>query len=231
MTQLDDIDIAAVCEGVRVPNSPFLNDMRIKRLNAARYEGDEIRGALAVVNSSDRVLELGAGLGIVGAVVALNCKPVELRSFEANPNMIPVINELYATNDLTDRISVTNRVLWAGPDRPEKVTFYLGASFLGSSLSEEGSRKREEINVETQDFSSVSKDFSPTVLICDIEGGELELLRHAPLDGLRAIVMEFHPGVYDRTGMQECKQILRDAGFERQDDLSTRTVWTCLRPS
>lgn len=229
MAQATEIEIAATCEGVRVPMSDYLNDTRIARLNESRYEGEEIKGAMAVVTKDDKVLEMGAGMGIVGAVIAHNCKPKAVLSYEANPNMIPVIEALYKTNKLTRRIKVKNRVLWAGDDRPDEVSFFIGNSFLGSSLSEEGSRKREEIRVKTEDFADVVKDFQPTVLVIDIEGGELDLLRAADLSGVRAVVIEFHPAVYDRAGMRECKRILGDAGFAKVDDLSTRTVWTCTR--
>lgn len=218
-----------VCMGVTVPHSPFLNETRVERIRAARYEGQEIAGALKVVGPEDRVIEMGAGLGIVGGVIAHNNKPAEIRSYEANPDLIPHIQELYAENNLTDRISVTNQVLLSAPDRPESVTFYLRNSFLGSSLLDSDKRKTREIHVPTADFNALAADFRPTVLVIDIEGGELELLEHADLTGVRAIVIEFHPESYQIAGMKKCKNILRDAGFKPDADVSTRTVWTCTR--
>lgn len=60
------MELAATCLGVKVPNSPFLNESRIERLNAGRYEGQEILGVMSTVTEDDRVLELGAGIGVVG---------------------------------------------------------------------------------------------------------------------------------------------------------------------
>ena len=88
--------IAALCKGVRVPHSPFLNETRIRRIQEARYEGEEIAGALHVVRQGDRVLEMGAGLGVVSAVTALNARPARILSFEANPALIPHIRALHA---------------------------------------------------------------------------------------------------------------------------------------
>lgn len=68
-------EVAATCLGVKVPQSSFLTETRINRINAARYEGQEIAGALHVIREDDRVLEVGAGLGVVGAVIATNAKP------------------------------------------------------------------------------------------------------------------------------------------------------------
>lgn len=222
-------EIAATFHNVGVPHSPFLNEKRVERLNAGTYEGAEIKGALSIIKSTDRVLELGAGIGVVGAAVALNCKPKVMVSYEANMRLIPTIENLYQSNGLSKKIELRNRVLIAGPDRPETLTFYLKNSYLGSSLADSDKRATTPVEVITDSWDETLKEVKPTVLVMDIEGGELELLRHADLTGIRALVLEFHPGVYGKTGMREAKKILRDQGFEKHDDVSTRDVWTCTR--
>ncbi|MEY8841597.1 FkbM family methyltransferase, partial [Cribrihabitans sp. XS_ASV171] len=201
--------VAAECFGVRVPQSPFLNDQRIERLNAGRYEGQEIEGALHVVGPEDVVLEIGAGIGVVGAVIARNARPRAVHSFEANPALIPWIQTLYDINELTDRIAVRNEVLISAPDRPGTVGFHIRTSFLGSSLIKSEKRPTEEVEVPTVSFQQVCSDVQPTVLIMDIEGGELDLLEHADLSGFRAIVLEYHPEAYEVAGMRRCKQIIK----------------------
>jgi len=204
------MELAATCLGVKVPNSPFLNESRIERLNAGRYEGQEILGVMSTVTEDDRVLELGAGIGVVGAVAAHNKKPQKVLSFEANPNLIPTINALYQANDLENRISVINEVLVSAPDRPHEVSFHVQNSYLGSSLIPKSGRNTTEVRVKTRDFEDVRTKFKPTILVMDIEGGELDLLRHANLDGIKAVVLEFHPEAYGVDGMRECKDILRN---------------------
>ncbi|TNJ47707.1 FkbM family methyltransferase [Phaeobacter sp. B1627] len=221
--------VAAVCLGVKVPASDFLTETRIERINAARYEGQEIAGALHVVRETDRVLEVGAGLGVVGAVIALNARPQKLLSFEANPELIPVITALHEMNGLVGRIEVRNQVLWAGADRPDTLAFHLRTSFLGSSVLNEGGRPSRVVQVPTADLAEVIDGFQPTVLVMDIEGGELALLDAMDLSSFRAIVMEFHPDAYEVAGMRRCKAILRKAGFAKVEKVSTRTVWTCVR--
>lgn len=220
----------AECLGVMVPPSPYLNETRIARINAARYEGQEIAGALHVVRRDDRVLELGAGLGIVGAVIQKNAAPAAMTSFEANPNMIEHIEALYSLNRIKSKITLHNKVLISAPERPETIEFFLRNSFLGSSLTDNDRRETKAVAVPTAGYEELRAQFQPTVLVMDIEGGELELLRYANLDGLRAMVVEFHPEVYGVKGMRECKNILRDAGFQRVNEISTRTVWTVERP-
>ncbi|MFZ7093257.1 FkbM family methyltransferase [Primorskyibacter sp. 2E233] len=226
MTQ---IAIAAECKGVRVPASPFLTETRIRRIEEARYEGEEIAGALAIVQRDDRVLEMGAGLGIVGAVIAVNARPAAVLSFEANPDLVPHIKALHQENGLQNKVELRNQVLISAPDRPETVTFYLRNSFLGSSLIDQSSRRTRPVEVPTASFAEVRKAFRPTVLIMDIEGGELDFLTHADLAGIRAVVIEFHPDVYGIDGAKTCKDRLRQLGFRKQVEHSTRFVWTCVR--
>lgn len=222
--------VAAECLGVRVPHSRFLHETRIERINAARYEGQEIAGALHVVRPDDVVLEIGAGIGLVGAVIAANAGPRAVHAFEANPELIADINALYRLNGLQDRISVRNEVLVAAPTRPVTMQFHLRNSYLGSSLLNPGNRPSRVVEVATASFSEVCAALGPSVLVMDIEGGELELLRDADLGAFRAVVLEFHPEAYGVEGMRECKAILTDAGLVRVDEKSTRTVWTCQRP-
>ena len=226
---------AAECLGVKVPDSPMLTPTRIERINAARYEGQEIAGALEVVQAGDKVLELGAGIGIVGAVVAKNAKPAKVLSFEANPGLIEHINALYKLNRLSTKIEVRNEVLISAPGAPKTMAFHIRNSYLGSSLIDSDTRATTRVDVPTADYAKVHKDFGPDVLLMDIEGGELDFLRHASLEGVRAIVIEFHPEAYGKDGMMECKSILERAGFAKVPGHCTRHVWTCtfnegLRP-
>ncbi len=222
-------EFAATCHGVGVPPSRYLQETRIARINAGNYEGDEIRGALHVIRPEDTVLEIGAGIGVVGSVIAKVCGPKRVLSFEANPELIPEIRKLYAVNGLEDRISVENAVLFSAPERPMSMPFYLHKSYLGSSLSHPGKKLRKEVTVPTRDFESVCAGLAPNVLVMDIEGGELEILRHADMTRCRAVVLEFHPGVYGVEGMRECKAVLRKAGLKPVEEVSNRTVWTCVR--
>ncbi len=223
-------DHAALCHGVKVPASPFLNEKRVRRMAEGKYEGEEIRGALEVIRPGDRVLEMGAGLGVVGAVIAKHAQPEAVLSFEANPNLIPHINALYQLNDLQDRIEVRHQVVMAAPEPPEHVTFHLRTSFLGSSLIDQEKRRTTGVDVPTVSYDAVIDAFRPDVLVMDIEGGEQDFLRHADLRGVRAIIIEFHPGVYGKSGAHDCKTILQKAGFAKRKDVSTRFVWAATRP-
>ncbi|MBD3662884.1 FkbM family methyltransferase [Sulfitobacter aestuariivivens] len=219
--------VAAECHGVKVPDSPMITPERAARINAARYEGQEIAGALDVIRPGDHVLELGAGIGLVGAIAAKKARPAKVLSFEANPGLIQHINALYALNDLQHIIEVRNEVLISAPDAPEYLPFHIRNSYLGSSLIDSDKRATTRVEVPTAAYEDVREGFAPTVLLMDIEGGELDFLRHANLDGIRAIVIEFHPEAYGKDGMRTCKAILERAGFAKVPAHCTRHVWTC----
>lgn len=222
--------IAATYHGIRVPQSPYITEKRVQQMEALRYEGQEIAGALALVRPGDRVLEMGAGLGIVGAVIARVAKPSAILSYEANPELLPHIRTLHAENGLSDVIELRNQILISGSDRPDNVTFYIQKnSFLGSSLIEKPTRASRPVSVPTADLNAVIEDFRPDVLVIDIEGAELGLLQNTRLTGVRSVIIEFHPAVYELEGVRTCKRRLKKLGFDKRADHSTPFVWACER--
>ena len=49
------------------------------------------------------------------------------------------------------------------------------------------------ISVPAVQLNDVVAELKPNVLVCDIEGGELELIPALDASGLRAVMMELHP--------------------------------------
>ena len=222
--------IVATCHGIQIPAS-FAVEPRwlVRKINNGRYEKEEIAGALHLVSDQDRVLECGAGIGIVGTTIAHNRRPKKMLSFEANPNMIPVVEATYKHNRVGDIISVTHGALMSAKDAPETISFNISKRFAFSSLDAPQRELSETVSVPVHNFADVKEDFKPTVLLMDIEGGELDFLEGADLSGINTVVMEFHPEVYGTDGMARCKTLLTDAGFEPVTRKSTDTVWAASR--
>ena len=222
--------VAAVCHGIEVPESKAVGPKwLVRKINNGRYEKEEIAGALHLVSDADRVLECGAGIGIVGTTVAHNCKPEKMLSFEANPNMLEVIQSTYRHNSVDDRISLTHGALMAGEDLPEKTEFHVAERFSFSSLGTPLRELTQTVTVPVYNFAEVKSSFRPTALLMDIEGGELYFLEGADLSGINVMVMEFHPDVYGTEGMARCKTLIRQAGLEPVEEVSTETVWAARR--
>ncbi|RYI01264.1 MAG: hypothetical protein EON48_17220, partial [Acetobacteraceae bacterium] len=68
------------------------------------------------------------------------------------------------------------------------------------------------------------KSLRPTVLICDIEGGELGLFDQIDLSSVRAMVIELHPLVYGRAGLQRTLGTLRAKGLSSTGEATAGAV-------
>lgn len=234
--KIDAADRAAAGEivyhGVRLPpHRQYLPERRIERIRNGRYEWQEIAGALHAIRPGDRVLELGAGIGIVGAVIAKNRAPARILSYEANPALIGYARAMHRANGLGEVIELRNAVLMSDPDAPATTDFHVHASFLGSSLIAPAGRRSTRVAVAVERLAAVTADFSPEVMVIDIEGGELAFFRHADLSKLRAVIVELHPKVYGQDGLAECLALLHSAGLARIEAVSHPTVVAYARPA
>lgn len=223
--------IVATYHGIAVPDGPHLGPQMLRNMEAGRYERREIQLALGEVRASDRVVEMGAGAGIVGAVVAKNCAPQKMVAFEANYKLIDYINALYTRNALDDRIEVRNQIILSAKNPPEKVDFFIRGNFLGSGMTiTKGEARAEKVEVPVVAWDAVKAEVDPTVLIMDIEGAELDFFRHADLSGIRAVIVELHRHIYDRPGMREIRErLMVDKGFKEDTDRSGGGVFVFRR--
>ena len=68
------------------------------RLSDGSYESDEISAALCRVKPGMRVLDLGAGLGLISILTARVAGAENVLSVEANPALLPVLQKTFARN-------------------------------------------------------------------------------------------------------------------------------------
>lgn len=218
--------------GVDVPVAAHLDQRKLRSMRDGFYERQEVLNAFAHFRPEDRLLELGAGSGVVGGAVALTCGLEALLSFEANPDLIPMATALYARNGLQDRAEVRHAIVLAGEEGPKEMTFGVAKDFLGSKIVAEGEAAEPGMRLErvpTVRFSEVAAAFRPTALMMDIEGGELPFLEQADLSPFRVIVLELHRHVYGREGMKRCRAALTAAGFRADPDYCRRSVEAWVR--
>jgi FkbM family methyltransferase len=135
-------EFIAVYHGVKVPPNPLIGPYSRRMLKEGTYEAHEVKAALKLVVPGDRVLELGAGIGVTGAVVALNRFPERVLCYEPNPNLIEPILRLHALNGLEDVIDLENAVVLAGESLPPTARFNVRPNYIGSRLT--ARRRRAE---------------------------------------------------------------------------------------
>ena len=89
-----------------------------------------------LIRDGDQIMEMGTGAGIVGSVFLKNVKNLTLQSFEANPDLIPHIRDLYSHNGVSNTATVNNNIVVSGDNAPESMYFDVRENFLGSLLLE-----------------------------------------------------------------------------------------------
>jgi hypothetical protein len=224
------VEIVARCHGIEVPASPHLGPGMIRSLDAGKYESGEIAAGLACIPKGARILELGAGAGVVGAVLAKHLAPAAMMSVEANPRLIPNIRALHAHNGLdADVIDVApcGRVFGTRCARNGGI---LPAGKLPWVIADPAERRESRAcDRAGLRYADLTAEFPHDAIMMDIEGGELEFLRHADLSAVKVVVGEFHRMIYGREGMKECRQLLTKAGFQMDETHSRPGIWVWRR--
>jgi FkbM family methyltransferase len=213
-------DVVVTYHGVEVLAAPHLSPRMIDSMSRGRYERREVACGLAAIPEGARILELGAGSGVVGAVLAKNTKPAAMLSIEANPFLIDHITRLYAHNGLSNLISVRHAVVLTDPKAPRVMEFFVQNNFLGSGLVSRKAEKATKVSVPVLGYETLKAAFPHDVIMMDIEGGELDFLRHADLTGVHTFIAEVHKDIYGREGVQEVRSLMVKAGFALSDSLS-----------
>ena len=203
-------------EGCRFEvSSPLISDELKCRLFYGRYERTErelIRRHLPVHSP---VVELGGGMGLVACIVNSRLQhPDQHVVVEANPLMLPLIERNRSLNGSRFEL-VHGAIGYEGT----RVALREGDDLLGSRF-----RAAADGDVPVTQLREIldRAGFSTSTLICDIEGGEIDLVEHE-IDTLRSriplIVLEEHPEYCPeavRTGMFK---LLTKSGFESIDAL------------
>ena len=220
-----DTDDFLKSRGMKFPKHPDIIRGNVRRaLRQNTYETLETNAAMRVVRETDVVMELGAGIGYMSTLVATKRHVKSVHCFEANPNLIPYIEKVHELNGVKNAF-VHNAII--GP-RKGKVDFYIRKNILGSSMEvlEEEEVPPPSTKVPVLNCNQVMKDIKPTILICDIEGAEADLIPKMDLSGLRAAIVELHPQWIGPKGVNAVFQAFMDAGLAYYQRGSTNKVVT-----
>lgn len=215
------------CGGIRIAAGPGLLTEKIARaLRNGRYESGERRALEHVLRPGDRVLDLGAGLGLLATVAALRPE-VRVTAVEANPALLPVIRQTLALNGAGD---IDLRHGAVTPEAGAPLAFRVAADFWASSLDTSGGAGAVE--VPRQVLGALLREVRPTVIVCDIEGAEVGLFDGADLSGVRAAIVELHPARTGKAGAASVCAALASHGLGRSAFLpATSTVALFERPA
>ena len=225
-------EVFAILKDVEIIFAPHIKP-NIKRLiRDGDYERPEIEFGLANLRDGDQIMEMGTGAGIVGSVFLKNVKNLTLQSFEANPDLIPHIRDLYAHNGVSNTATVNNNIVVSGDNAPESMYFDVRENFLGSLLSEKSTDPgARTVAIPTKNYAKITDEYLHNVVVMDIEGGELDFLADADLSNVQLVMLELHPKVYGRRGRQQVIAHLTRQGFLIDDTTSLGEVASFKKPA
>ncbi|MEJ1160753.1 FkbM family methyltransferase [Prosthecomicrobium sp. N25] len=147
-----------------------------------------MKAVARVVRPGDRILDLGAGLGVVTTRAATLAGPTgHTVAVEANPRLPPMIGRMAQANRVS--IEIVNGAV--GVD-DGFVEFNKADHFLSSSIYQRDATAGEVIRIPQISFRGLLDRVKPSVVIFDIEGAEKEIFRAPIPDHVRAMVGEFH---------------------------------------
>jgi FkbM family methyltransferase len=213
-----------ISKGMKFPkDGHFITGKLRGALRENRYEAKETSCVLKLVRDGDTVIELGAGIGYMSTLVATRRKIKNVFAFEANPNLIPYIQSVYAANNLTNA-HVVHGILGK---RNGSSNFYVRRNLLSSSmapLDEDTEETTQKVKVDVLNAGHVFKEIKPDILIADIEGAEATLLPQLDLTGLRGAMIELHPQHIGPEGVNAVFRAMMDAGLAYYARASTHKV-------
>lgn len=187
----------------------------LRSIYAEKYEGLEIAALPRYLRSDDIVVEAGAAIGFVGLHCTKYISPDHLTMIEANPSLIPEIENNFALNG-HPRPNILHGLAAADDDGTQ--VFRVAEQFWSSSVIDRG-QTQHAVNVAKIDLNRLFHDKNATVLICDIEGGEFDLLPKLNLTGLRLILIELHKGLAPEDAVENAVRYIESQGLQLKETL------------
>ena len=193
-----------------------------RALSSGRYENHEADALLLHLRPGDRLLDLGAGLGFICALAARVLGEGAVFGVEAGPETVKLARKNLTANGFAGVKLMRGAVVGEGEG---EVEFGQRPAFWASGLQgpEGWPENAEVIRVPARPIGKLLARFAPTVISCDIEGGELEVLMQA-LPGVRLVVVETHPQVYGPEGVERITQALEAQGFAAAEGAKADTL-------
>jgi FkbM family methyltransferase len=186
----------------------------VERIEQGRYERFEGRRARDVVVDGDRVIELGAGLGFLSALIMSDTKVDDYQLVEADPRLAEVIRRTHELNGVDGPTTIHTCVATCDSDllAQGEVDFYVGAKFCASSLL--GARNpKQTVTVPVISLPDLIREHRSNVLIADIEGAETGVFNGTSLESIERILMEIHPHRIKDAGVLQVFRDLAKLGF------------------
>lgn len=186
------------------------------------YERPERNLIRKNLRKTDRVLELGACVGVVSCMTnqLLGGGSGNHVVVEANPRLIPILEAN------KNRNSCGFKVEHCLVSKTMDGSFFLQDFIVsGSANLLEGTEVK--VPVLSYDELCEKHGFQPNVLVMDIEGGEVSFIseNEARLGDFRMLIIEMHPYIVGDGAIKACQAKLQEAGFRLEENDGLVETW------
>lgn len=190
-----------------------------KALASGRYEHTEADAVERHLVEGDRFADFGAGMGYLCALAARRIGAVAVTGVEAGPKTIRLARKNLRENGF-GKVRLIHGAVTGEGETAAEVEFCQRQAFWASSLRNLVQRAGRDLpqsvpvtQVPALPAARLLDELQPTVLSCDIEGAELEVLRADMPAALRLIICEIHPALYGPEGTRQIFDALARQGF------------------
>ena len=204
----------------------------IRSLEDGGYESAERSILYAALRPQDRVLEIGTAVGVLSMTAASVVGPENVTTYEANPYILEDARRNFTVNGF-GAIRSFNAVLQARAKMagmPPAIPFALSRDFwasrLGATINDPDIV--EVVDIPTAILEDMIEAHRANFLICDIEGGEADLLLQADLSSIDTIIIETHYWAAGKRAISDMIRKFISDGFDIDLDLSAHHV-SCFR--
>lgn len=196
---------------IRIPDT-YLTPQLSKALESGNYEWNEFAAIGRHLVKGDRVLDIGAGAGFISTRAAHIIGADNVISVEASPEMLPIIRRNLNLNAVGGVELVHGAVV---PDSFERdnVAFKIEKGFWASHIKPMETDTGDSIFVPALHFTKLLEKYKPSVVVLDIEGGEVDICQQEWPPCVRLLIMEIHTGRYPPSTVKAMFDGLSRAGF------------------
>ncbi len=156
-------------------------------VRSGAYCAELLRILPEAVAPGDRVLVIGAGLGVVSTMIARNDGVDRVIAVEANTALIPYLNRVHALNGVSE-IETVNAVMAEG--KKGRVPFFARRDLRTSSLLPHDRSWQQVIMVPFMDLNLILTEERISLVVCDIPAVSARLLARAELATVERILVD-----------------------------------------
>ncbi len=178
------------------------------------YSADMIRLLPDVVRAGDRVLVIGAGLGVVSTLVAKTEGVARVIAVEANTALIPYLNRVHDLNGVSE-VETINAVLAEG--KKGRVPFFARRDLRTSSLLLHDRLWQRAMMVPFMDLDLILTEERISLIVCEISTDSAELLACAELGSVERILVSSGDDPSERREQNEVRSLLAEKDFDAEE--------------